>query len=111
MTNELLSMEQLDEISGGDVYESADDSQFLNKLNGSCDRYGELKLALANRENEIRNGWTTVGIDAKIHTGAFFTKGADNEYFLNGKKISRDAAYMHAQDVVGIYIRRDEWSY
>lgn len=59
MTNEILSVEQLDEISGGDVYESADDSQFLNKLNGSCDRYGELKLALANRENEIRNGWAT----------------------------------------------------
>ena len=35
MTNEILKEEQLDQVAGGTYGETADDSRFLNSLNGS----------------------------------------------------------------------------
>ena len=40
LQDEMMSADELDAVAGGDCHETADDSRFLNSLNGSCDRYG-----------------------------------------------------------------------
>ena len=38
---EAMSDDELSMVAGGTKSETADDSRFLNSLNGSCDRHGE----------------------------------------------------------------------
>ena len=38
-----MSEEELDQVAGGTASEIADDSRFLNSLNGSTDRYGSFR--------------------------------------------------------------------
>ena len=41
--DELMSDEELDNVAGGCAEQMADDSRFLNSLNGSTDRYGSFR--------------------------------------------------------------------
>ena len=36
LANAAMSDEELDNVAGGNSWETAEDSQFLNSLNGSC---------------------------------------------------------------------------
>ena len=40
LENAKLNNEELEQVAGGSAYDLADDSRFLNSLNGSTDRYG-----------------------------------------------------------------------
>lgn len=44
LANEAMSDDELDNVAGGTCNELADDSRFLNSLNGSTDRYGATKV-------------------------------------------------------------------
>ena len=108
--NEKLSDDELEKVAGGTWGQTADDSRFLNSLNGSTDRYGATKISLTpgtKIEEEVQRGWATVGIDFHWHGGAV----SDNEYYLNGKKISQSEAREHAMQVTGRFIDRDRWDY
>ena len=106
LNGELLNEEQLDLVTGCTWMQTADDSKFLNILNGSTHRYSATKIAFTpgtQIEEEIQRGWATVGIDFTWHGGAI----SDNEYYLNGQKITRKEAMEHALKVTGKFIEKD----
>ena len=110
MTNEILKEEQLDNIAGGKAWQMADDSRFLNSLNGSTDRYGSTKLDLcllfsSSKANEIKNAWSAVGIKAKLY------RAIDNEYSLNGQGITQEQARQHAMQVAGKQMTEADWKW
>ena len=107
--DEIMSDEELDNVAGGDCYETADDSRFLNSLNGSTDRYGGLRISWTSGtaiEEEIQRGWKTVGIDFEWHSGKY-----GNVYRLNGKKITQEEARQHAMNVVGKQMTEADWKW
>ena len=105
---EVMSDSELDAVAGGRAGQSADDSRFLNSLNGSCDRYGATRLIFENHEEEITNAWATVGIKAKI-VGGFGI--SSNEYYLNGREITQEEARRHAMDVMKHYMVESDWNW
>ena len=110
-----MNEEQLDGVAGGTCLQTADDSRFLNVLlrgrPEQCGRYGAFKIFFGIGINkEIKNAWNSVGIKA------YFFEGTINEYYIGGdyhtgKRITRDQAYKHAQEVIGKTLRRYDWDY
>ena len=108
--DELLSDEELDDVAGGSCYTSADDSRFLNSLNGSCDRYGATKMFFSGGktyQEEVEKAWTTVGITAKFNCGL----AGENKYYLNGQEISQEQARQHAMNVTGHHMTEKDWKW
>ena len=64
LKDELLNDEELESIAGGNAEETANDSRFLNSLNGLTDRYGELKIRTGNHDAEITLAWAKLGVQA-----------------------------------------------
>ena len=108
LANAAMSDEELDKVAGGRIAQAADDSRFLNSLNGSCDRYGATRLFFENHEQEIANAWSTVGIKAKIYGGFAITS---NEYYLDGKQITQEEARRHAMEVTGHHMTESDWKW
>jgi len=106
---ETMSDEELSMVAGGTKAEMADDSRFLNSLNGSCDRYGEYKVGEPFggdfRCAEIREAWRTVGIETR------FSDNNMNRYLLNGRYITQEQARQHAMKVTGHYITEKDWKW
>ena len=90
---EKLSDEQLELVAGGNAYDTADDSKFLNSLGGFTNRYSDFEIKHQNHDDEIREAWAKVGVEATIHGKMFFT---ENVYKINGKKVSRVNAIVYA---------------
>ena len=106
--DEVLNDEQLEEVAGGTWGQTADDSRFLNSLNGSCDRYGATRISFTpgtKIEEEVQKAWATVGVDFHWHGGAV----SDNEYYINGKKVTQGEARTHAMNVTGRIVDVSEW--
>ena len=106
--DEIMSDEELDGVAGGYANEMADDSQFLNVLlrgrPGQCDRYGQWR-APYNGE-EIENAWKSVGVEC-VTKSAFY----GNIYKINGKEVSQQKAWEHAEQVVGKHLERSDWDW
>ena len=120
LNGEMMNEEQLDKVSGGRNVEFADDSRFLNVLlrgrPGQCDRYGEWKAM--SHGDEIVNAWKSVGIDIVYHKiihsgpdGLVTFKETISDYSLNGKTITRAAAFAHAEEVVGKHLQKSDWKW
>ncbi|MBE8952133.1 MAG: hypothetical protein SR1Q7_03180 [Quinella sp. 1Q7] len=103
---EAMSDEELSMVAGGTKYEMANDSRFLNSLNGSCDRYGEWRVLFEENLEEIKEAWKTVGIVAHLWDGA-----NKNEYYLDGKQITQEEARQHAMKVTGHYMTEKDWKW
>jgi hypothetical protein len=109
--DEKLTDDELDNVAGGTPGETANDSRFLNVLlQGTdtyhqCDRYGELKILWSTAREDVRKSWKSLGIDFK-HEYLF-----GNEYHLNGKKISREEAWAHAEKLVGKHLTEEQWNW
>ncbi|WP_297571170.1 hypothetical protein [uncultured Anaerovibrio sp.] len=113
-TNKLTD-EELEQVSGGCLYEISNDSKFLNVLlRGTgyhhCDRYGKARIFWGaddlSPSDDVRNSWEGLGIRVEFHTGP-----KHNEYFLNGKQITRDEAWDYAEKVVGKHLGRADWDW
>ena len=106
---ETMSDDELSMVAGGTKYETAEDSRFLNSLNGSTNRYGAFKINWKLEHNEeIKKGWSTVGIEAKIFGGV---NSPNNEYYLDGQKITQEEARQHAMKVTGHYMTEKDWNW
>ena len=109
LANAAMSDEELDNVAGGSCYELADDSRFLNSLNGSCNRYGATRYffsSLYDRE-KLKAAWLKVGIEAKLYKGL----SCDNEYYLDGKQITQEQARQHAMEVTGHHMTESDWKW
>ena len=115
MATKKLSDNSLNFVSGGTMYETADDSRFLNVLlagrPGQCDRYGAYRTWYGTHNKEIGAAWNSVGISAILHCGDLFSEGSSNTYWLNGKRLTQEEARQHAMDVVGKHLTRAQWDW
>ena len=107
---EKLSDEELDKVAGGTCNEIADDSRFLNSLNGSCDRYGAARIFfeapfVGSPDEEVKKAWAKLGITAE------FEELTDNRYYLNGQQITQEQARQHAMNVTGHHMPESEWKW
>ena len=110
-----LSKEELEQVSGGCDYETSNDSRFLNVLlRGTdyhrCDRYGKFKIFWGSSKRygpceDIENSWRVLGIEMVPYACDH------NEYWMNGKRITRDEAWAHAEAVVGKHLERKDWDW
>ena len=113
LANAAMSEEELDNVAGGCAAATADDSRFLNSLNGSTDRYGATRLLFTGGEadekicKEIEAGWATVGIRATINTNI----SRNNLYSRDGTYISQEQARQHAMNVTGHHMPESEWKW
>ena len=63
LENAKLDDAALNEVAGGSCYDLADDSRFLNSLNGSTNRYGAWTVHNSkDRLLAIENAWAKLGI-------------------------------------------------
>ncbi len=112
---ETMSDDELSMVAGGKASETANDSRFLNSLNGSCDRYGESRIHAAHVFRplvpstilkEIEHAWQTVGITAHCYADS-----SKNTYNLNGNLITQQQAREHAMKVTGHYMTEKDWNW
>lgn len=85
---ELMTDEELDEVAGGTIGETAGDSQYLYDYGLMDNHYGSIKVMFCwgSKSAEVDAGWAKAGITC-------VTKPCgSNDYFLNGKEISRNEA-------------------
>ena len=116
IADELLSDDELEQVAGGNCYESADDSRFLNSLNGSTDRYGATRLFFSmgwtGIDAEIRDAWAKVGVEAEIDSGNILNPGGyKNIYKINGKQVTQEQARQHAMNVTGHHMNESDWKW
>ena len=111
---EMLTDDELDKVAGGTSGESADDSRFLNVLlQGTnkyhqCDRYGEWRIFWSiGARDDLTKAWNSLGIEVENNFGAF----SYNTYRLNGKEISREEAWAHAEKLVGKHLTKEQWNW
>ena len=94
--------------------ETANDSRFLNSLNGSTDRYGPERIAwsFGVHNAEIEKGWETVGIKATVYfaCGGF---GRHNTYrrMDNGQELTQEQARQYAMDYTGHHMTEKDWKW
>lgn len=77
--DEMLSDDELDQIAGGTDDQTIDDNIFLYE-------HGLMDVVSASSD-DVYAGWTKAGINCV--TKSF----SDNQYFIDGKSISRNEAY------------------
>ena len=89
MTNEILKIEELDCVSGGDRAETLCDSKFLYDYGLVKDWHGDLHQLFNWKSDsaEIDDAWKKAGI---ISVTSFFEY---NKYILDGKELTRHEAY------------------
>ena len=107
---EMLTDDELDNVAGGTPGESADDSRFLNVLlqgrPGQCDRYGGFTMFIDEEaRKDLTKAWNSLGIDF------YHNHVVGNYYSKNGKKISREEAWAHAESVVGKHLTKEQWNW
>ena len=112
--DEIMSDEELDKVAGGSPGELAEDSRFLNVLlhetnkYHQCDRYGEFRIFTdAEARDDLTKSWNSLGIEITYSTSDFFK----NTYRLNGKEISREEAWAHAESLVGKHLTKEQWNW
>ena len=108
---EMLTDDELDNVAGGSPGELADDSRFLNVLlHGTdkyhqCDRYGGFRMFLSQpARDDLKKSWNSLGIELEHQAGP-------NIYRLNGKEISREEAWAHAERLVGKHLTKEQWNW
>ncbi|MBR5914157.1 MAG: hypothetical protein IKZ58_07345 [Selenomonadaceae bacterium] len=117
MNDEMMSDDELGQVAGGNIYEIADDSRFLNSLNGSTDRYGATKCFLdaTSISDNTEAAWAALGIKCVslgIKSSGYNSVGnTHNKYYLNGQQISQEEARQHAMKVTGHYMTEKDWKW
>ena len=102
-----LSEAALDLVSGGNCYEMADDSRFLNSLNGSTGRYGIVKCYLCpSILGELEDAWKKLGVSVTEDND-----GHRNLYYIGRKKVFQVEAMQYAMDVTGHHMTRKDWDW
>ena len=95
LQDEILSDEQLENVVGGGANQTQGDSDFLNKLgynHKSRNSWGYID------HMSVTRAWGVAGIACKAY---YIGDDFDNEYYLEGKKISRKDAFKHAMQKRG----------
>ncbi len=84
LDSEKLEDEQLEQVAGGNQWQMEDDIKSFKSLGVLSDGVDK------HDKDAIKKAFAAYGIEAEPHGGWL---GADNEYFLGGRKISREEAW------------------
>lgn len=84
LDSEKLEDEQLEQVAGGNQWQMEDDIKRFKSLGVLSDGVDK------HDKDAIEKAFAAYGIKAEPHGGWL---GADNEYYLGGKKISREEAW------------------
>ena len=88
-----MSDDELDQVAGGNIVGTGDDSKFLYDYGLVDDWHGKLHTFFNWKSDSaaVDGGWSKAGITC-------VTKPAgSNQYFKDGKEISRDEAVAHVK--------------
>ena len=85
---EQLTEEQLDKVAGGNNYEINADSKFFQAMGTTIKE----SLATRNGTNELKRAWAKYGISLVFLYGYEDKHEDKNEYYYDGKQITRDDA-------------------
>ena len=80
LKEELLSEDQLEGVAGGTIREIVKDTDFMQAI-------GLLRQDETDKD-DLRRAWAQGGVTLILHGG----KESPNEYYKNGKQITREAA-------------------
>ena len=112
--NKALDVEEMDNVAGGYIHETADDSRFLNVLlrghPAQPDRHGERKLELdyannGSRYAELRSAWEACG----VHLHKIDETGGNRYVLHSGREVTREQAMNHAMNVMGRQLKKSDW--
>ena len=100
LKDEILKDEELDNVAGGTFAESYSDAQSFEKLGVKIFKNDIVGVPLLDHEGfvNLRNAFNKYGVtikdDGSIGGDLMGTSKA-NEYYIDGKKVSRDEAWKH----------------
>ena len=88
-----MSNDELDQVAGGSFGGTADDNDFLYKYGLTNKRFYAIGAFFhwKSCSEEVDSGWAKAGITCVTHPSD------DNEYFKDGKQITRDEAIAHVK--------------
>ena len=88
---EMLSDEELEQVAGGTIPQTAEDSKFLYEHGLVEEKHGVIAMTFrwGTFSKEVDDGWAKVGITCVSKPSPL----ADNLYFYKDKPISRTEAY------------------
>jgi len=95
LKEEMFSDNELDNVAGGTYLESADDAKKFKKLGidiGAKEIAG-VPILLHDEFVKLRGAFEKYGVTIKDKGGLI----NDNEYFIDGKSVSRDDAWKHIE--------------
>lgn len=95
LKDEILTYEQLDSVSRGTIPQTALDSEFLYEHGLMNDWHNGIYTIFhwESHSAAVDEGWSKAGITCVSKHGANFSLENYNQYFINGKQISRDEAH------------------
>ena len=102
MDKDLLSMEELDNVSGGSIKETSLDTEFLHALGlnvqSRTSKYIHQNIKEVTRE--LNDAWLKVGVFCKTIETSDFAKNAYTD--LNGNPLTRKEAMQTAMKACGV---------
>lgn len=98
LKDEILNDEELDKVAGGTYIESASDALRFKKLGIEiAPEIAGVPVLTHNEFVKLRETFNQYGVTIKDHGGLV----NENEYFIGGKKVSRDEAWKHIEAQFG----------
>ena len=96
LATEKLSDSQLEKVTGGTYLECRQDARRFTELGipGFYPEKGELPFLEHDELIDLTNLFSKYGVDYKYYGGDCMS----NEYFIDGKKVSREDAWKHIEN-------------
>ena len=97
LSEEILSDEELEEVSGGGTRQICGDNDLLKMI--GCTHYeGTIMANVIFNEavGRVKKGWKQVGIEMKLDRGSITNRTDSNRYFIDNNEISRKDAFTYA---------------
>lgn len=88
-----LNEDELNQVSGGNFKDSVNDALAFNMLGIGKFTHSIGGIPVVTKEDfvKLRDAFGKYGVDFKEHNGNF----EDNDYFIDGIKVSREQAWVH----------------
>ena len=97
LKDDLLTDEQLEQIAGGTIEESLMDAFAMLTAGESLGDGSRYNSNDAIHHSGLRRAWAKYGVSTVLYDD----KNIPNEYYMNGKQISRNEALTHLLTVSG----------
>ena len=93
LKDEILKDDELDRVAGGTYLESADDAKRFKELGVNIynNDIAGVPVLMHDEFVKLRATFEKYGVSIKDHGGLI----NENQYFINGKSVSRDEAWKH----------------